>query len=278
MVSATAVMLAAVSSCQKAPEKAEVEAGFSVAGKVPRVGIAENVDIYQYDKRVSATVLVSGITSEMDNVEVGLLSSLDEFFSDPKAVYAKRDRNGSYTLRVPVTPGKTNWIMAMAACDGGAAYSSKVSVDVPDVPWQYKIADTYTGTMSNDTIKVGTASFPDHSIVLKYNSKSNKLTIGNVCAYSLSEGYDYTKDNNVNYIVGDVDIEAMTVSFTVGASGIDPHVASGMVIMPFELREDSIYSAKEFVWKFNEDATEISYPLFGLVSGTQIKQSYDGGS
>lgn len=279
-LSVAAVMLSAtaVCSCQKAPEKAEVEAGFSPAGKVPKVGIAETVDIYQYEKRVSATVLVSGITSEMNNVEVGLLSSLDEYFSDPKAVYAKRDRNGSYTLRVPVTPGKTNWIMATAACDGGAVYSSKVSVDVPDVPWQYKIADNYVGTMTNDTLKVGTASFADHTVVLKYNSKNNKLTIGNVCAYSLSQGLDYTKDSNVNYIVGDVDIDAMTVSFPVTSSGIDAHVESGMVIMPFELVDDSIYSAKEFVWKFNEDASKISYPMFGLVSGTQIKQSYDGGS
>ena len=265
-------------SCQKAAEKDEVEAGFADGGRVPKVGIAEKVDVYQYEKKVSATVLVSGIDLEMSNLEVGLLSSQDEYFADPKVVYAKRTRNGSYTLRVPVTPGKTNWIMAMAACDGGAVYSSKVSVDVPDVPWQYKIAEGYTGTYTNTTIKQGAESYEGHRLVLKYNGNTNKLTIGNICAYSLAEGLDYTKDNSVNYIVGDVDVDAMTVSFPVSSSGLDAHLASGMSLMPFELRDDSVYSAKEFVWTFNEDATEISFPIFGLVSGTSIKQSYDAGT
>ena len=233
--------------------------------------------MYQYDKQVSATVLVSGIDPDMKSLEVGLLSSLDEYFSDPKAVYAKRNRNGSYTLRVPVTPGKTNWIMAMAACGSGAAYSAKVSVDVPDVPWQYKIADQYVGTMANDTIKQGKASYPDHTMVLKYNSKTKKLTVGNVCAYSLSEGLDYTKDNSVNYIVGDVDIEEMTVSFPVTQNGVDAHLATGMSLMPFILKDKDVYADKEFIWKFNEDVSELSYPMFGVVSGSNIKQSYDAG-
>lgn len=278
----TYIVLAAASllmlSCQKAAEKDEVEAGFADGGRVPKVGIAEKVDVYQYEKRVSATVLVSGIDPEMSHLEVGLLSSLDEYFSDPKAVYSKRTRNGSYTLRVPVTPGKTNWIMAMVACDGGAAYSTKISVDVPDVPWQYKIAEGYTGTYTNTTIRQGEATYADHRLVLKFNGNTNKLTVGNVCAYSLAQGLDYTKDNSVNYIVGDVDIDAMTVSFPVSSSGLDAHLASGTNLMPFELKDDSVYAAKEFVWTFNEDATEISFPLFGLVAGTSIKQSYDAGT
>lgn len=266
-----------LSACQKADEKADVEAGFAAAGRVPKVGIAAKVDVYQYDKQVSATVLVSGIDPDMENLEVGLLSSLDEYFSDPKAVYSKRNRNGSYTLRVPVTPGKTNWIMAMAACSGGAAYSTKVSVDVPDVPWQYKIADIYEGTMPNDTIKQGTASFPNHQMVMKYNAKANKLTIGNVCPYSLAAGLDYTKDNTVNYIVGDVDLDEKTVSFTVSQNGVEAHLATGNSLMPFVLKDGSVYASNEFIWKFNEDVSTISYPMFGIVSGTSIKQSYDPG-
>ena len=113
---------------------------------------------------------------------------------------------------------------------------------------------------------------------MKFNGNTNKLTVGNVCAYSLAQGLDYTKDNSVNYIVGDVDIDAMTVSFPVSSSGLDAHLASGSSLMPFELKDDSVYAAKEFVWTFNADATEISFPLFGLVSGTSIKQSYDAGT
>lgn len=271
------IMAAAIFSCQKAEEKADVEAGFDALGRVPKVGLASEINVYQYDKQVSATVLVSGIDPDMKSLEVGLLSSLDEYFSDPKAVYAKRNRNGSYTLRVPVTPGKTNWIMAMAACGSGTAYSAKVSVDVPDVPWQYKIADQYVGTMANDTIKQGKASYPDHTMVLKYNSKTKKLTVGNVCAYSLSEGLDYTKDNSVNYIVGDVDIEEMIVSFPVTQNGVDAHLATGMSLMPFILKDKDVYADKEFIWKFNEDVSELSYPMFGVVSGSNIKQSYDAG-
>ncbi len=271
------IAAAAIFSCQKAEEKADVEAGFDALGRVPKVGLASEINVYQYDKQVSATVLVSGIDPDMKNLEVGLLSSQDEYFSDPKAVYAKRNRNGSYTLRVPVTPGKTNWIMAMAACGSGAAYSAKVSVDVPDVPWQYKIADQYVGTMANDTIKQGKASYPDHTMVLKYNSKTKKLTIGNVCAYSLAEGLDYTKNNSVNYIVGDVDIDERTVSFPVTQNGVEAHLATGMSLMPFILKDKSVYSDKEFIWKFNEDVSELSYPMFGVVLGTSIKQSYDAG-
>lgn len=270
-------VLSLLAGCQKSEEKADVEAGFADAGRVPKVGISAKVDVYQYDKQVSATVLVSGIDPDMENLEVGLLSSLDEYFSDPKAVYSKRNRNGSYTLRVPVTPGKTNWIMAMAACNGGAAYSAKVSVDVPDVPWQYKIADIYEGNMPNDTIKQGTASFPGHQMVMKYNAKSNKLTVGNVCAYSLAAGLDYTKDNTVNYIVGDVDLDERTVSFPVTQNGVEAHLATGNALMPFILKEGSVYSTNEFIWQFNDDVTAVSYPMFGIVSGTSIKQSYDAG-
>lgn len=266
-----------VLSCQKAEEKKDVESGFEQFGSVPKVGLASEVRIYQYDKQVSATVLVSGIDPDMQKLEIGILSSLDEYFSDPKVVYAKRNRNGSYTLRAPVTPGKTNWIMAMAACSNGAVYSSKVSVDVPDVPWQYKIADTYVGTMANDTIKQGTASFPDHAMVMKYNSKTNKLTVGNVCPYSLAAGLDYTKDNTVNYIVGDVDLIEKTISFPVTQNGVEAHLATGNSLMPFVLKEDSVYAATEFVWKFNDDVSEVSFPMFGIISGTSIKQSYDSG-
>lgn len=265
-------------SCQRADEKADVEAGFADTGRVPKVGIASEVNVYQYDKQVSATVLVSGIDEEMEDLEVGLLSSLDQYFSDPKAVYTKRNRNGSYTLRVQVTPGKTNWIMATAACKSGAAYSSKISVDVPDVPWQYKIADSFIGTVANDSIGAGTKSFPDHKIVVKYNSNTNKITIGNVCPYSLAQGYDYTKDNSVNYISGDVDLEARTISFMTSSGGVDPHTISGCVLMPFVLRDGSIYAAEDFVWTFNDDASQLSYPMFGMVSGSSVKQSYDAGT
>ena len=88
------IMAAAIFSCQKAEEKADVEAGFDALGRVPKVGLASEINVYQYDKQVSATVLVSGIDPDMKSLEVGLLSSLDEYFSDPKAVYAKRKRAG----------------------------------------------------------------------------------------------------------------------------------------------------------------------------------------
>ena len=91
------------------------------------------------------------------------------------------------------------------------------------------------------------------------------------------EGLDYTKDNSVNYIVGDVDIEEMTVSFPVTQNGVDAHLATGMSLMPFILKDKDVYSDKEFIWKFNEDVSELSYPMFGVVSGSKIKQSYDAG-
>lgn len=74
------IMAAAIFSCQKAEEKADVEAGFDALGRVPKVGIASEINVYQYDKQVSATVLVSGIDPDMKSLEVGLLSSLDEYF------------------------------------------------------------------------------------------------------------------------------------------------------------------------------------------------------
>ena len=49
------IMAAAIFSCQKAEEKADVEAGFDALGRVPKVGIASEINVYQYDKQVSAT-------------------------------------------------------------------------------------------------------------------------------------------------------------------------------------------------------------------------------
>ena len=39
------IMAAAIFSCQKAEEKADVEAGFEALGRVPKVGIASEINV-----------------------------------------------------------------------------------------------------------------------------------------------------------------------------------------------------------------------------------------
>ncbi|MGN0188338.1 MAG: hypothetical protein ACI395_02360, partial [Candidatus Cryptobacteroides sp.] len=197
-------------SCSKAPEKDTVEEGFTPMGDLPQVSIStENIDVQEYEGKVYVDVTYSGITSSMKKVELGVMSSTDFDFYQSSAVTVSGS-NGTYRTAVPVTPGKTNWIMGMASTQGGASYSRKIAVEVPDVPWYYKIPDAYVGDFLSEA-----SSYPNHQIYMTFSTDFRNAVIYNFDPYvaSVTEGYS-AESKTSNYIVGSLDLERRVITFT----------------------------------------------------------------
>ena len=104
-----AVLLALLAlSCTKAPDKHEVEAGFTPAVGLPQVTISKsNIEIDEYSGEVTVDVVVSGIKSLKKKLEIGLMSSTDFDFYQSKAVPVPASNN-THRITVPVSAGKTN--------------------------------------------------------------------------------------------------------------------------------------------------------------------------
>lgn len=253
---------AALISCQRAEEKDEVEAGFAGFTALPSVSIDKDVEIRQYDKIVKVKATFRGITREMKNLQTGVMSSQSYSFSSSELV-AVDPVNGTFEVEVPVLPGVTNWIVAMAGTpSGGAVYSEKIAVEVPDVPWYYKIPESYVGDYP---IYGGDDSYESHQVYVEFNSKFTSATIYNFDPY-LSEKIDNYKveDRTTNYVTGDLDVEARTI--TLKKSG-DLYPVNNDIysLIPISSIDDSSVSiASSFVLTFSDDGQTLTLPWYGV--------------
>ena len=206
-----AVLLALLAlSCTKAPDKHEVEAGFTPAVDLPQVTISKsNIEIDEYSGEVTVDVVVSGIKSLKKKLEIGLMSSTDFDFYQSKAVPVPASNN-THRITVPVSAGKTNWLIAMCSVTGAADYSAKIAIDVPDVPWYYKVASAYVGDFESTA-----GSYPNHQIYLSFSQDFKNAVLYNFDPYvaSVTENYDPLGKKS-NYLVGTLDIERRVIVFT----------------------------------------------------------------
>lgn len=159
-----AVFVTLTASCQKALDKPEVEAGFATKEAVPTVSLdLKSYKIVEEEGYAEVNVTYSGVSTELDSLELGLLVSLTDNFLDASFVPVSVTADGTYTVQVPVRPAQKIYVKAAAATISGSAYSETLMLDVPDVVWYKKMAKTYSGD-AYSYWDDGSCSYEGHTI------------------------------------------------------------------------------------------------------------------
>lgn len=262
-----AVLLALLAvSCSKAPEKYEVEKSFTPAGDLPQVSISkENIDIDEYSGEVTVDVIVSGVKSSMKKLEIGLMSSTDFDFYQSRAVVVPAVDN-THRIKVPVSAGRTNWLMAMCSVTGSSDYSSKLAIDVPDVPWYYKVASSYVGDFESSA-----QSFPNHQLYLSFSQDFKNAVLYNFDPYvaSVTENYDPLGKKS-NYLVGTLDLERRVIVFTPSSGQFySLNDSSYMMATIKSFENNNIQLASSFEISFSEDGQSLELPWLGVFNSVR---------
>lgn len=263
-----AIMALASVACNKVLEKDEVEAGFTAKEGVPSVTIDPNVVVDEYAGTVTVTATFSGVSADMDSLEIGFLSSTDPSMTlttdSGRAVLIENPADGTYTCDVTVTAGVTNYIMAMAATTGGAAYSEKLTVEVPDIPWYYKVGTRYAGTVTAEQYGSGTSY--EHVVELEFSEDFKTLYITDMDPWAV-QNVNYNKGSN-NVGVGQVDLDNRTVTFLPDESGyVNIYLSPVAFLFPVaEVTDEGFYSDDKYVITFSEDGSTIDFPMYAVFS------------
>ena len=270
-----AIMALASVACNKVLEKDEVEAGFTAKEGVPSVTIDPNVVVDEYAGTVTVTATFSGVSADMDSLEIGFLSSTDPSMTlttdSGRAVLIENPADGTYTCDVTVTPGVTNYIMAMAATTGGAAYSEKLTVEVPDIPWYYKVGTRYAGTVES---YVQDASY-EHVVELEFSEDFSTLTVIDIDPMLKAQLGSQYPQGQYNVATGEVDLQTRTVTFSPDASGF-VNISTGVYFLypVAEATDEGFYSDDKYVITFSEDGSSIDFPMFGLIDSGGLYDVY----
>ena len=262
-----AVLLALLAlSCTKAPDKHEVEAGFTPAVDLPQVTISKsNIEIDEYSGEVTVDVVVSGIKSLKKKLEIGLMSSTDFDFYQSKAVPVPASNN-THRITVPVSAGKTNWLIAMCSVTGAADYSAKIAIDVPDVPWYYKVASAYVGDFESTA-----GSYPNHQIYLSFSQDYKNAVLYNFDPYvaSVTENYDPLGKKS-NYLVGTLDLERRVIVFTPSSGQFySLNDSSYMMAAIKSFENNNIQLASSFEISISEDGQSLELPWLGVFNSVR---------
>lgn len=255
---------AVFASCNKALEKDVVEAGFAPAQPVPTVSNLVVAEVNEVEKIAVLTATFEGITSDMDSLEIGFMSSLDGTFQSSTAVLVD-PVNGTATATVDVMPGTTNYFIAMAATTGGAAYSEVVSYDVPDIPMYAKLAKSYAGTFYS-----WYGGSKAHAMYLEVSEDHSAVTLYNWDPFLA--GYA-SPAPGVNSLTGKLDQENYTITFTADQPPFFMFGFADAALVTFDATGENPVS--EFVVTVSKDCQSIVIPEYGCYSTGQ-NGFYDG--
>ena len=251
----------AFASCEKAPTKAEVEAGFAPKSVIPTVTDPTLVELKTVDKIAVMSVTFADYTAETDSLELGFLVTTDPTFATSKAIVLETvPENGTVTVNVPVTPGKMNYVKATASSVSGTNFSNVVEIDVPVLPWYQMVAETYSATF--------TTYFEyeyDHTIGVALSEDNTKMTFYNLDV-SLAQYYEVAHS-----VTGTINVEDRTVEFTVTEDGlvdIGLSAAQAFIVpMLYSEEAEDLVPASTFKVAFSEDASEMVVQSYGLNIG-----------
>ena len=76
--------------------------------------------------------------------------------------------------------------------------------------------------------------------------------------------------------VQEIDLENRTVTFASGTSGVAINAGSYYIYPIDRIENETYYKADSFVLTFNEDASELSFPMFGLLANGSLTDVYNG--
>lgn len=262
---ATAVAVVLAASCQGALDKPEVEAGFAAKGSVPSVSLdLENYKIFEADGYAEVTVTYTGVSTELDSLELGVLVSLTDNFLTSSFVPVEQTEDGTYVVQVPVRVAKKNYIKATAATISGSAYSQILELDVPDVVWYKKMSKTYTGDAYSYWDE-GSCSYPGHTISVAAVENADgtaTVTFTDFDPFAVANGFAsvVTADFDVNTRVANITLDE-NGTFDAGLSVLGPFAC-----VPFDNPSD-LNSVDYMTVAFSEDYSQMTVQTFGTVSG-----------
>lgn len=254
-------------ACNKVLELDEVEAGFAERGALPEVSIdPSTIVVDEYAQTVTLDVTFGGVTADMDSLELGLLSGQDAGFTESSVTLLEEPANGTYRMTVHVAAGATNYVKAMAATTDGAVYSERITVDVPDIPWYYKIAAQYVGTYEPDsnTASQGATAYENHVVKVELSDDLSTVTFYDIDPYVQEKAGTSYVSGRMNYITGELDLDARTVTFTVAGYGADINASPYLLSPISDYSSDGYGLAQSLVFTFSEDASEIQLPWIAL--------------
>lgn len=254
---AAAVVLAA--SCQDALDKPEVEAGFEPKGAVPAVSLdLSNYLIVEEEGYAEVKVTYTGVSADLDSLELGLLVSLSDNFLESSFIPISETSDGTYAVQVPVRAAQKNYVKATAATISGSAYSETLELDVPDVVWYKKVAKTYSGDAYSYWDE-GSCSYPGHKIaVVAVENEDGSATVTFTDFDPLAVAYSFP-----SVIVADFDVETRVASIPLDESftfdaGLS--VAGPFVCIPFDYELNAVDYMQVV---FSEDYSEMTVQPYG---------------
>lgn len=255
-------------ACNKVLELDEVEAGFAERGALPEVSIdPSTIVVDEYAQTVTLDVTFGGVTADMDSLELGLLSGQDAGFTESSVTLLEEPANGTYRMTVHVAAGATNYVKAMAATTDGAVYSERITVDVPDIPWYYKIAAQYVGTYEPDsnTASQGATAYENHVVKVELSDDLSTITFYDIDPYVQEAAGTSYVSGRMNYITGELDLDARTVTFTVVGYGVNPNFEPYLLAPITSYSEEGYGVGQSFVITFSEDAGEFTLPWYAVL-------------
>ncbi len=250
---------AVFASCNKALEKDVVESGFAPAQPVPTVSNLVVSEVNEVEKTAVLTATIAGVTSGMDSLEVGFMSSLDKTFQTSSVVLVNPE-NGTVSATVSVMPGATNYFVAMAATIGGAAYSDVLSYDVPDIPMYAKLAGSYAGTYYSyfdQGVPVA------HALKLLVSDDHSEVTLYHFDPFI--GGY-VEPGLEANCFTGKLDQDNYTITFT---TDTPPFFMFGFADAAVVVTDADGNALSEFVVTISPDCQSITIPEYGVYSTQQ---------
>lgn len=261
-------------ACNKVLELDEVEAGFAERGALPEVSIdPSTIVVDEYAQTVTLDVTFGGVTADMDSLELGLLSGQDAGFTESSVTLLEEPANGTYRMTVHVAAGATNYVKAMAATTDGAVYSERITVDVPDIPWYYKIAAQYVGTYEPDsnTASQGALAYENHVVKVELSDDLSTVTFYDIDPYVQEKAGTSYVSGRMNYITGKLDLDARTVTFTVVGYGVNPNFEPYLLAPITSYSEEGYGVGQSFVITFSEDAGEFTLPWYAVLDNEAEK-------
>ena len=261
-------------ACNKVLELDEVEAGFAERGALPEVSIdPSTIVVDEYAQTVTLDVTFGGVTADMDSLELGLLSGQDAGFTESSVTLLEEPANGPYRMTVHVAAGATNYVKAMAATTDGAVYSERITVDVPDIPWYYKIAAQYVGTYEPDsnTASQGALAYENHVVKVELSDDLSTVTFYDIDPYVQEKAGTSYVSGRMNYITGKLDLDARTVTFTVVGYGVNPNFEPYLLAPITSYSEEGYGVGQSFVITFSEDAGEFTLPWYAVLDNEAEK-------
>ena len=257
---ATALAVLFTASCQKALDKADVEAGFAAKGPVPTVSIdLNNYKIVEDEGYAEVNVTYSGVVAEMDSLELVVLVSLDTNFLSSTTVVLDENADGTYKVQVPVRPAKVNYVKAAVANISGTAYSETLELDVPEVPWYKMMAKTYSGDAYSYWDE-GTCSYAGHTIGVdgaENEDGTATVTFTDFCPFAVGNGFP-------SVIVTSFDVETRVATVPVDEYGMFDAglAAAGIYYIPFDNATDQ-NTVDYMTVTFSADYSKMDVQMFG---------------